>query len=392
LPDDVLYLDAGGSASGASEYQRMKLEAILRGLENMKLGAHNSGGPETELDLSQLAALADATGVTWLSSNLQPESGSFMPKRCIVLQRNGVRIGVTGVVDPALMKNKSWRVREPVAAVLDAFRDAQVDVRIVLAYFDESGLRSLAQSLPEVDFVIGGPTGQAMKPAAVGPVSVLSATNKGKFLAHIQLAGSKGKRVETKSIGPAEVTSDLSENATQIANLKRFYADLAKRDFTVQEAGLSTTVQGDSSYRIAGSESCAKCHAEDHHAWHSSQHSHAWEVLVAKQAQFDPFCQQCHTTGYGLEGGFVSVGKTPQLVHVGCENCHGPSAAHVANPKVKTPFLAAERCSKCHDHENSPQFAFDKYWAKIRHGNKQLNAHKPPATSRKSARTEVTNR
>ncbi len=52
--DQVLYLDAGGSASGASEYQRIKLEAILRGLSMMNLAAHNIGGPESELEPAQL--------------------------------------------------------------------------------------------------------------------------------------------------------------------------------------------------------------------------------------------------------------------------------------------------------------------------------------------------
>jgi hypothetical protein len=43
----------------------------------------------------------------------------------------------------------------------------------------------------------------------------------------------------------------------------------------------------------------------------------------------------------------------------------------VANPKTRTPFLAREQCIRCHDHENSPKFVFDDYWAKIRHGQKQ---------------------
>ena len=34
-PERVLYLDAGGSAAGTSEYQQVKLEAILRGLTAM---------------------------------------------------------------------------------------------------------------------------------------------------------------------------------------------------------------------------------------------------------------------------------------------------------------------------------------------------------------------
>ena len=68
---------------------------------------------ETELEPAQLAGLADATGVTWLSAKSEPVNGGFMPKRCLVLQRNGIRIGVSGVADPALVKNNVWRAREP---------------------------------------------------------------------------------------------------------------------------------------------------------------------------------------------------------------------------------------------------------------------------------------
>jgi hypothetical protein len=364
----VLYLDAGGSALGTSEYHQVKLEAILRGLQSMNLAAHNIGAPESALAPDQLKSLAEKTGVTWLSANLKPADGA-PPLNRIVVERSGARIAVTGVVDPALVTNDAWVAREPVSALLEALRDVQADVTVVLAYFDEAGLRSLAESLPEVDFVVGGPTGQAMKPSTIGPVTILSATNKGKYLARIGLSPSESERFASKDIGPVEVTSDLAEDATQAANLKQYYAALAKRDFTVTEAGLVSDIALDD-YRIAGSAACAKCHAEDNHVWEASKHSHAWEVLVAKGAHVDPFCQQCHTTGYGHEGGFVSLGQTLQLVHVGCENCHGPSSSHVADPKIKTPFLARERCINCHDHENSPKFVYEDYWPKIQHGQK----------------------
>lgn len=364
----IVYLDAGGSASGTTEYQQMKLEAMLRGMQAMNLVAHNIGGPESALDPVGLARLAEKTGVVWLSANLQPAVGDFPAKRYAVFSRNGIRFAVTGVVDPTFVENSAWSAREPVGAVLETLRDAEADVHIVLAYFDEAGLRSLAQSLPEVDFIIGGPTGQAMKPAAVGPVTVISATNKGKYLSRIQLSCKGDGPCHATTIGPTEVTSSLAENAQQVENLHRYYAALAQRDFTVNDAGLVSNFRGDGADRIAGSETCTNCHANDAESWHSSGHSHAWEALVARQAHVDPFCQQCHTTGYGYDGGFVSVSQTPRLVHVGCENCHGPSAAHVANPKLKTPFLAGEQCVRCHDHENSPQFAYENYWPKIRHG------------------------
>jgi len=214
----------------------------------------------------------------------------------------------------------------------------------------------------------------------------MSATNKGKFLARTELARAGNEPFETTEIGPVEVTSDLAENAKQAENLARYYSDLAERDFTVDEAGLVSfsnpspsgrgpgegALAGD--YRIAGSDSCAMCHQPDQAVWHNSRHSHAFEVLVAKGAQFDPSCQQCHTTGYGHDGGFVNVARSPDRIHVGCENCHGPSSAHVANPKTRTPFLAREQCIRCHDHENSPHFVFDTYWPKVHHGPKDAAA------------------
>lgn len=371
--EQVLYLDAGGSAAGTSEYHQLKLEAILRGLQAMDLAAHNIGAAESALSPIQLASLAEKTGVTWLSANLKP-ADSEPPLGHVLVERGGARIAVTGVIDPALVTNDAWVAREPVSAILETLGDVQADLKVVLAYFDEAGLRTLAESLPEVDFIVGGPTGQAMKPAKVGPVTILSATNKGKYLARIELSPSESGRFTTKEIGPAEVKSDLAEDPAQTANLKQYYAALAERDFTVTEAGLASPIdRGADDYQIAGSAACTKCHAADTHVWHASKHSHAWDVLVAKGAHVDPFCQQCHTTGYGHEGGFVSVSQSPQLVHVGCENCHGPSSSHVANPKTKTPFLARERCINCHDHENSPTFVYEEYWPKIHHGQKKNN-------------------
>src|SRR5262245_49325880 len=43
---DVLYVDAGGAASGTSAYYRVKFEAILRGELAMSVAAHNIGASE----------------------------------------------------------------------------------------------------------------------------------------------------------------------------------------------------------------------------------------------------------------------------------------------------------------------------------------------------------
>ncbi|MEQ1824981.1 MAG: multiheme c-type cytochrome [Pirellula sp.] len=364
---DLVFLDAGGSATGINEYHRLKLASILRGLKQMGLAAHNIGGTESEFSPDELRELARETEITWLSSNLSDATGEPIGSSSVVLKRAGLRVAIVGVIEPSRVRNARWKVVDPVQSILSEMASLDADVRIVLAYCDESGLRKLAESLPEVDYIIGGPTGQSFGPTKVGPVTLLSATNKGKFLAQVSFAG-KGKSVRHEIPKIVEVKSDHAEDTVQKDNLVQYYQSLRQRDFTVKQAGLADHLSVERrGYEIAGSNSCQACHKLDDAVWHSSKHAKAWEPLLARQAEFDPHCQQCHSTGYGYSGGFINVAQSKHRTGVGCENCHGPSSSHVADPRIKTPVIAKEQCIRCHDHENSPEFKYDPYWAKIAH-------------------------
>ncbi len=364
----VLMVDVGGSAVGSTEYQRLKFESLLRGMQLIGVDVCNVGGPETVFSPAELAEISQSVGVTWLSCNLKDTGGQKSPLAIRHIEINGIQIAIVGVVDPALVEHTDWQVSDPLPAILAAFRDVDADIRVVLAYLDEGPLRALASSLPEVDYVIGGPTGQTISPVRIGGVTLMSATNKGKFLAEVRW-NKDGDGVAKSDAQIVEVSSRLMEDPAQLRNLKDYYQRLSERDIVATESGLADDALGDQrGYSIAGSESCKTCHDIDDAIWHQSKHSHAWDVLVAKQgAQFDPQCQQCHTTGYAQQGGFQSVAESAHRVHVGCENCHGPSQSHVLNPKTRTPFLAKEQCLNCHDHENSPEFDYSIYWARIAH-------------------------
>lgn len=374
----TVYADVGGSASGTGEYQRLKFAAILRGLNRMGIKAHNIGGPETKFTPEELSQLARDTGVTWISANLIPQppsAGSESPANSlashVVVEHDGRSLALIGLVDPQLVTAPGWTTQDPVAAAVRIVRTVPADAYVVLAYFDEPGLRKLAEALPEVDAVIGGPTGQALSPTPVGAAVIASATNKGKFLTQLQWRMASQPRLQWQGADVAEVVSTLDEDPQQVANLGEFYKLLAERDLTVEQAGLvdREKIQGQQ-MRIAGSQSCASCHAEEFNSWTESAHHQAWDVLEPKGAHFDSYCQQCHATGYGMAGGFINVAQSKDRVDVGCENCHGPSSAHVADPHVRTPFQASEQCVRCHDHENSPEFQYDPYWNQVRHGEK----------------------
>jgi hypothetical protein len=240
---------------------------------------------------------------------------------------------------------------------------------IVLAYLPEDELNALAASLPEVDAIIGGPTGQAVAPRAVGPVVVGAATNKGKFVVRLD--------APTVNSGPwggsvVELGPTFADAADQRQNVTAYLDRLAKKDFAAAESGLVETLAAGTpaDYRIAGSASCAKCHEADQAAWNASKHAHAFATIKEKGFHVDPYCQSCHTTGYGLPGGFERLSTGAERTGVGCESCHGPSAAHAADPKRRTTWAAADQCARCHDHENSPKFAYGDYWPRVAHGKK----------------------
>jgi hypothetical protein len=363
----VVYLDVGGAAAGTSEYFKQKFTAVLRGEKLMGVAVHNLGKAEIELGALALDEASAATGVQFISANVLRSNGQPLTRPMDWIDAGGKRVAVIGVVSPRYASG-TLQVTEPRAAIAKLLQGSKrdYDSLIVLAYMPEDELSALAANLPEADVVVGGPTGQAMTPRKVGPTLVASATNKGKFL--VKLTGqAKGWGGEV-----IEVAHTYAEDANQQENLAAYLKTLETLDLPAEQTGLVQPILNPpANYRVAGSASCVACHQADNDVWAHSKHAHAGETLVAKGFQVDAYCLQCHTTGFALPGGFSSPRRTPALAAVGCEGCHGPSAAHVKDSRLRTPFAAFDQCIRCHDHENSPTFNRDTYWAKIVHGKKE---------------------
>lgn len=367
---DVLLLDAGGAPHGASPYDRTRFEAILRGEALMGVAAHNIGATEAQLGPDALRRLAAARNVPLLSANVRDRSGRLLAQPVRVQSIAGRRIAIVGVLSERYATDQV-QVAPPRQAVLDAIRDVagQYDTLIVLAYLPDDELHALAEAIPEADIVVGGPTGQPIAPKRVGPTLLASATSKGKFV--VQLESPAPRSADRWTGRVVELNDAFADDPQQVANLKQFHADLADRDFAPSQTGFAEPMPANlpKGFSIAGSKACQKCHSQDYDLWRTSKHAAAWQSLKTKGAHVDPECQRCHTTGYGLPGGFASA-RTEAQIDVGCESCHGPSQGHVADPTVHTPRFAHARnhCTVCHDRENSPGFSYEPYWRQIQHG------------------------
>jgi hypothetical protein len=268
---------------------------------------------------------------------------------------------------------------------LQALRQAagRYQSAIVLAYVPEEELQALAEGLPEVDVVVGGPTGQPVAPRHFGPTLVLSATKQGKFLARLDAPPTTSTRCPAKQHwtgGIVELKDSFADDPAQVANVAEFRKELGRRDIPADDTSFAHSLQAGApqEFAVVGTKTCRDCHKPETQVWDKSRHARAWKSLADHGAEVDPDCQRCHTTGYGLPGGFVSMGRSPERFEVGCEDCHGPSQEHVREPKIHTGYFAqaANQCIACHDRENSPEFKFDGYWAKIKHGKEPKKEEK----------------
>ena len=368
---NVVVLDAGGAPAGNSPYDRVKFEAILAGEMLMGIAAHNVGAAEAQLGAHELRRLAAERKAPLISANVCDAADRPVAERLRIVEAAGRRLAVVGVLSRRYASDQI-HVKPHRQAILETLQQAagRYDWLIVLAYLPEEELRELAESLPEADAIVGGPTGQPVPPRQIGPVLLTSATNKGKFLARLDAPHSGSSRAWIGSI--VELDEGYADEPRQTTNIEAYHRELARRDFTPDQTALVEPLSANlpKNFAVAGTDTCQKCHKDDCSLWRKSKHTLAWNSLKAKDARFDPDCQRCHTTGYGLPGGFASVGSGGRLTDVGCENCHGPSQAHVKDPTVLTAYYAQakDRCVSCHDRENSPKFNYSKYWAQISHG------------------------
>jgi hypothetical protein len=184
---------------------------------------------------------------------------------------------------------------------------------------------------------------------------------------------------------------DLLEEYALHVKEKNYLAKFRRRPHSIQ------VVRPKAEY--VGSGECKSCHKQEYEVWYNQGlkedkgHARAYHTLVEvkhpKNRQYDGECVQCHVVGFGYEKGFTDEIKTPHLKDVGCESCHGPCSEHVRRPRDaeirklinpyryepnEAPHKRVQRlnqidsmCQKCHDIDNSVDFKFPQYWAKIVH-------------------------
>jgi hypothetical protein len=401
----VVGVDAGGLVKGFGPQADMKFQTTVNALEAMGYCAIALGKTDVQSGIGTLISGKTGEESPFVSANVAAiafDAGLTAQKR--VVDVGGIKLGITSIL------GKTWQQqinnpdivladpREKLAEIVPGLRKT-CDVMILLAHATEDEARDLAGQFPQFDIVVvaDGPSIPPEKPQLLGASKRMLIEVGEKVMYAIVLgfyddpAHPRYQRVPLDSRFP---------QSEYMRELMAQYQDGLK---AMGLDGLGVTpvpypgkeLMG----KFVGSQECKSCHEESYKVWWKSKHAKAWQTLVDLNPprNFDPECIGCHTVGWSpqnfrpFESGFLSEAKTPQLVNVGCETCHGPGEAHVkaemgadvalqeklrpptvmtldeAKQPVSNAITDRQHCMNCHDLDNSPEFDFDTDWPKIEH-------------------------
>lgn len=334
-----------------------------------------------------------------LAANWAPAGGALAAAR--VVERGGVQVGFVGLAAPA----EGVAAVDAVAAVKAAMADGP-DAWFVLSNADTATNRAVAEGVPGLAAVLATQGDDFDPPVETAGAPIVEAPGRGRYVTLVHttlatdprplelvdrgiwrdiaatrygrdLAAVPADRREAEArrdharlvrlsagravayVESVPLSSSLDGNTTLAPALARF------RDTMLAAARQGTTAPTAAAY--ATGSACATCHQDRLASWSFDAHARALESLARRNAAGDPECVACHTTGFGLPGGFAAVEEADIGVFrdVQCEACHGPMQGHDGRNAVRGKPISEATCRTCHDEANSPKFDYAAYLAKI---------------------------
>jgi hypothetical protein len=418
----LVRLDMGGLVKRTGLQTEIKYRYALESLVEMGYSAVALGAKDLALDVNAVSYAIlnlDPQKNPVVSANvgiydLEQSVEDGMTKRFRIVEAGGKRIGVTAVLgakeQQALKNNSDVATISPpqaLARVAPEIAAEKPDLQVLLVHGDREEASALSQQFPQFQIVAaaGGAEEPPLQPKKVAGSNamLLEPGHKGMYVIVLGVTGDAKQPIMYQRV---PLDARFAESPEMQAKLVAYQKEL--QTMTLAGLGLSGTQHPDGDF--AGSAACADCHTKAWAIYEKTPHYHATETLVKRVSPprlHDPECLSCHVTGWNAQEylpyatGYVSEEKTPDLVGNGCENCHGPAAAHVKVESGEVEVTEAEQealraalrmkivpnegnkegqefeqgkvvqnCMQCHDIDNSPDFDFQEYWPKVKHEGK----------------------
>ncbi len=406
----VVAVDVGGVARGFGLQAEIKYHTLVDGMLKMNYDAIALGASDLRLPAGEVAAVAAAVEGQknpFTSANVGlfgMDSDLTAPYK--IIEAGGKKIGVVAVLGNSErkdLKNDEVSTVDPEEALKKILPKLKVktDVLILLSHASIDETIALAKSHPEFKVVVtsGGPPEPPRAPKTIPGTRTPLIEVGHKGMNAIVLGFYDDEKEAENAIRYQRVPLDSRfASAPEMKALMASYQDQLK-SLGLEKLGIRPVAQPqlDTNGKFVGTAKCQSCHDISDRIWKKTGHAAAYETLAKADPprQFDPECVSCHVVGWNptrffpYENGFVSMEKTPHLIDVGCETCHGPGELHCkaelgSNEKLQERYRKAVRltkeeaqkgfCINCHDLDNSPDFEFETYWPYVEHYEKDKDA------------------
>jgi len=369
-----LFVDAGGSFPDQPGRPDLA-EFMFHGLAGLSPAAVGVGPRDLRHGVEFLTTLARDTRLPMVCANLVDRATGrrlFPATRLVTV--GGVRVGVFALIGerydlgPA---RDSVRVTEPEDAAhraIETLRGQGAQVIVLLSQLGKVGGEDLAAVVPGIDAVILGHDVPILEHGRhVGDAMLSYAGEMGQHLGEIRVTldaqgRAHGAEVFVRMLGP-----DVREEPATLARVKASEdAYNARMRAEMMAAQSAESADADPVDHFVGGDVCARCHTREDAQWRTTAHSLAWETLVRERKDATPECIPCHSVGHGAPGGFQNATRTPHLVNVQCENCHGMGTLHREGwaAAVEEPV-----CRTCHNEERDPEFDYAERLPRVMHSN-----------------------
>lgn len=362
---------------------RATASVLAQGLAASGLDAMALGAQDWWLGTQHVLSLAHSTQLPILAANLVCDDESPFPGG-VVIERSGRRIGIVGIT---VGEPQGCRVDEPQrlaeAALLQL---GPVDLSVLLAPLSDTELQAWGQRGSPFDLVVSG--GADIPSTTAAPWSDgwrVQSGSRGKqvgvarlgFVAQSDGLARVGHSGDAVAAGHHTISVSLTPLAQALAERADIAAIVEQGKLRIAAAEAAPARPIDASARrvaagsaFAGRDTCVGCHSQQDSQWQSTPHAYAWTGLDVDGRGLDRSCVGCHVTGWEQPGGPSEPAQMGPFRDVQCEACHGPAAAHVADPQaikpVKTPPMST--CRGCHDGErDGGRFDEAVYWPAVVH-------------------------
>jgi hypothetical protein len=381
-----LLIDLGDFVPGFGKTAEIRLGLYTTALSSMDYDLIGVGELEIRAVKETGKSPFEEIGIPQICANVVYEDTKkplFKKPYIIKTMPTGLRVACIGVIG-TLPLNSAFAKQIGVVALppeetvrkIRESLNGKADLFVVLAHSGYDDAKKLAGKVQGIDVVLSSHPMTTVKTdfERVGDTILMHCKGNSKYVGKLALDidkdGKVASAVGTEVLLDDKIAKDYKMDklisSTEMA-VQQSYNNSARGQSPMPPGGGRELVEGPPAF--VGDQRCIGCHASIHESWKKTKHAQAFEDLAKRDpnAKMNPECLSCHTTGYGMKGGYTSETQTLFLRNVQCESCHGPGGLHLRTREKGFGKTSEQLCHKCHDGTNSPKFDYAKYLEMITH-------------------------